>query len=162
MGDGSHAMEVLMEINALPRVDEHTTVVTAEAGDVWRGLGETLGRSRKLPRAARQGRPADATDGRAPTPGPLAEGSTLRGFQVAEAVAGRELVLVGSHRFSSYALVFHLDEAGPGRTRLCAETRAVFPGRAGGLYRRLVIDSGGHGVVVRGKLGSVRRRAERR
>ncbi|MFE7931685.1 hypothetical protein ACFU6S_23755 [Streptomyces sp. NPDC057456] len=155
-------MEVLVEITALPRVDEHTTIVTAEAADVWRGLGETLDRSFTRPGSARYARLVGATDRTASGPGPLAEGSTLHGFRVAEAVTGRRLVLVGGHRFSSFALVFRLDEAGPGRTRLCAETRAAFPGRAGGLYRGLVIGTGGHGLVVRRMLASARRRAERR
>ncbi|MDQ0579737.1 hypothetical protein [Streptomyces rishiriensis] len=151
-----------MESTALPRVDEHTTVVAAGAADVWRGLGETLDRSFTRPGSARHARLVGATDRTASGPGPLVEGATLHGFRVAEALAGRELVLVGGHRFSSYALVFRLTETGPGRTRLCAETRAAFPGRAGALYRGLVVGTGGHGVVVRRMLASVRRRAERR
>lgn len=54
---------------------------------------------------------------------PLAEGSVFAGFRVVAAVPGRELVLQGSHRFSTYALVFRLDELAPGRSRLRAETR---------------------------------------
>ncbi|MCQ9133166.1 MULTISPECIES: hypothetical protein [Streptomyces] len=151
-----------MEIVALPRVDEHATVVAAEAAEVWRALGAVLERSFAEARWARYARLVGAAERSASGAGPLTAGSTLAGFRVTEAVAGRRLVLVGGHRFSSYALVFRLGEAGPGGTRLSAETRAVFPGRAGGLYRRLVIGSGGHGVVVRRMLAKVRRRAETR
>lgn len=91
---------------------------------------------------------------------PLAEGSVFAGFRVVTAVPGRELVLQGSHRYSTYALVFRLDELAPGRSRLRAETRAVFPGPAGGLYRLLVIGTGGHAVGVRRLLSGIRRRAE--
>ena len=56
-----------------------------------------------------------------------------------DAEAGRELVLGGSHRFSSYALTFRIDEFGPDRSRLRAESRATFPGVTGGGSRRLVL-----------------------
>ncbi|MGW2616326.1 hypothetical protein [Streptomyces sp. NPDC001500] len=148
-----------MENAALPRVDEHTTLVPAERAQVWDALGEVLHRSFAGSGWARYARLVGAADRAASGPRPLAAGATLTGFRVAEAVADRELVLVGGHRFASYALVFRLDEAGPGRTRLSAETRAVFPGRAGGLYRGLVIGTGGHRVLVRRMLAKVRRRA---
>ncbi|WP_367324594.1 hypothetical protein [Streptomyces sp. HUAS ZL42] len=150
-----------MEIAALPRIDEHTTVVAARAADVWRGLGETLVRSFTRPRSARYARLVGTADRKASGPSPLIKGSTLPGFHVADAVPERELVLVGGHRFSSYALIFRLDEAGPGHIRLRAETRAAFPGPSGGLYRRLVIGTGGHRILVRRLLTAVRRRSER-
>jgi hypothetical protein len=86
-------------------------------------------------------------------------GSALPGFRVVAAVPGRELVLAGRHRFSSYALVFHLEPAGPGCSRLRAETRAAFPGLSGSLYRRLVIGTGGHAVGMRRLLSAVGRRS---
>lgn len=55
---------------------------------------------------------------------------------------------------------FRLDEAGPGRVRVRAETRAVFPGPAGGLYRLLVIGTGAHVKLTRRLLTSIRRHAE--
>ncbi|QOV39647.1 hypothetical protein IM697_15385 [Streptomyces ferrugineus] len=82
-----------------------------------------------------------------------------RGFRVAVSTPGHELALVGHHPFSTYALIFHLDEATSGHTRLTAQTRARFPGRAGTLYRRLVIGTGGHALVVRHMLRRVRKRA---
>ncbi|MFF0162893.1 hypothetical protein ACFYRY_35915 [Streptomyces sp. NPDC005263] len=149
-----------MEIAALPHVDEHTTVVAAEPAAVWRGLGDALDRSFGSGRAARYGRLLGSADRTASGPRPVAEGSTFTGLRVASAHPGRELVLVGRHRFSTYALVFRLDEAGPGRTRLRAETRARFPGPLGRPYRLLVIGTGGHAAAVRRLLSAVRRDAE--
>lgn len=149
-----------MQIPSLPYRDEHTTVVAAGADDVWRSLGDTLDRSFSRPGANRYARLVGCADRTASGPRPLAEGSTIPGFRVAAAVPGRELVLGGRHRFSSYALIFRLEPAGPGRSRLTAETRATFPGPAGGLYRLLVLGTGGHAVGVRRLLAAVRRRAE--
>ncbi|MGC0333263.1 hypothetical protein RKD23_006253 [Streptomyces sp. SAI-170] len=147
------------EIHDLPYVDTHTAVVDAGADVVWRALGDVLERS--FPGRRRSGalRLLGVADRTASGPRPLAEGSTLGGFRVAAAEPPRELTLVGSHRFSSYALVFRLEEAGPARTRLRAETRARFPGPAGAVYRALVIGSGAHRAVVRRLLNSVRESA---
>ncbi|MGF0172958.1 hypothetical protein ACQF36_21385 [Streptomyces sp. Marseille-Q5077] len=82
-----------------------------------------------------------------------------RGFRVAIAAPGHELALVGRHPFSSYALIFHLDETDRGHTRLRAETRASFPGPAGDVYRRLVIGTGAHALAVRRMLSKVRTNA---
>lgn len=89
--------------------------------------------------------------------GALMDGA--RGFRVAVAAPGHELALVGRHPFSTYALIFHLDETDQGHTRLRAETRARFPGPAGSVYRRLVMGTGGHAMVMRRMLRTVRKRA---
>ena len=149
-----------MNIAALPRIDEHSTVVAADGGAVWHALGETLEQSFGRPRSARYGRLVGVVDRTASGPRPLAEGSAFPGFRVADAVPGRELVLVGRHHFSTYALVFLLEETTPGRTRLRAETRARFPGPGGALYRLLVISSGAHALLTGRLLTAVRRRAE--
>ncbi|MEU6679011.1 hypothetical protein [Streptomyces sp. NPDC046925] len=149
-----------MQIASLPYIDEHATVIAAGADDVWRALSETLERSFSQAGMARYARLVGAVDRTASGPRPLAEGSTLPGFGVVAAVPGRELVLEGHHRFSSYALIFRIEHLGPGRSRLRAESRAVFPGPAGGLYRRLVIGTGGHAVGMRRLLSGVRRRSE--
>jgi len=146
----------------LPYVDEHTTVIAAGTEVVWRMLGNTLDRSSSRPGAVGYARLVGCADRTASGPRPPAEGSTFPGFRVTAAIPGRELVLEGRHRFSTYALIFHLEELGPGRSRLRAETRAAFPGLAGGLYRRLVIGTGGHRVGVRRLLAGIRRRAEER
>jgi hypothetical protein len=76
---------------------------------------------------------------------------------VTRAVPERELVLEGSHHFSTYALIFRIDGG-----RLVAESRARFPGSRGALYRLAVLRSGAHVVAVRRLLASVRRAAEAR
>jgi hypothetical protein len=149
-----------MQITSLPHVDEHATVIDAGAEAVWRSLGETLDRSFSRPRAAGYARLVGSADRTVAGPRPLAEGSTLPGFRVIRAIPGRELVLVGRHRFSSYALIFRLDEVGAERYRVRAETRATFPGLKGGLYRLLVIRTGGHVVGMRRLLSTIRRQAE--
>ncbi|MGW5866479.1 hypothetical protein ACWFRJ_30325 [Streptomyces sp. NPDC055239] len=148
-----------MQIASLPYIDEHTTVIAAGVDDVWRGLSETLDQSFSPSGKGRYARLVGAVDRTAAGPRPLAEGSTLPGFRVAAAVPGRELVLTGRHRFSSYALIFRLEHVGPGRSRLRAESRAVFPGPAGGVYRLLVIGTGGHAVGMRRLLAAIRRRS---
>ncbi|MFE6285438.1 hypothetical protein [Streptomyces sp. NPDC057877] len=147
-----------MNVEALPYVDEHTTLVAADADTVWRALSEALDASFAGGRYARLVGCADRT---ASGPRPLAEGSTIPGFRVVTAERGRELALVGRHRFSLYALVLRLDGAGPAHTLLRAETRAAFPGTGGRLYRRLVIGTGGHAFGMRRLLAGVRERAQR-
>ncbi|MFE5818679.1 hypothetical protein ACFQ6S_35370 [Streptomyces sp. NPDC056479] len=82
-----------------------------------------------------------------------------RGFRVAVSDPGHELAYIGHHPFSTYALIFHLDETPQGNTRLRAETRADFPGRKGAVYRRLVIGTGAHALFVRHMLTKVRKNA---
>ncbi|MDH6552677.1 hypothetical protein M2164_007078 [Streptomyces sp. SAI-208] len=153
--------EVSVNIAALPRIDEHVTLAAARADDVWQALGETLEQSFGRPRSARYARLVGVADRTASGPRPLAEGSVLPGFRVADAVPGRKLVLVGRHHFSTYALVFRIEQADGGRTRLRAESRARFPGPGGALYRLLVISSGAHALLTGRLVASVRRRAER-
>ena len=87
--------------------------------------------------------------------------ATLSYFAVGAADEPRELVLIGAHRFSRYALIFRLDDLGGGRNRLRAETRAEFPGAKGSVYRALVIGTRTHVLATRGILARVRARAER-
>ncbi|MEU7656206.1 hypothetical protein AB0C41_29750 [Micromonospora taraxaci] len=151
-----------MRIDALPHVDEHATVIEAEPEDAWPHLVRVVETTFGRPGTGAYARLVGAADPVASGPRPLAEGSTIPGFRVATAIPGRELTLRGRHRFSAYALVFRLEQTGPGRSRLRAETRAVFPGLAGGLYRQLLLRSGGHVLGVRRMLAAVRRSAERR
>jgi hypothetical protein len=71
-------------------------------------------------------------------------GATLPGFAVVEAQRPVRLELRGQHRFSSYALVFLIDE---GSVR--AQSYATFPGLRGRAYRALVIGTRAHRVIVR-------------
>ncbi|MBC2905197.1 hypothetical protein [Streptomyces cupreus] len=150
-----------MTIAALPYVDEHTMIVAADPDALWEGLTEALDASFGAARSTSYARLVGCADVRASGPRPLAEGSTLPGFRVEAADRGRELVLIGRHRYSIYALTLHIDEAGPGRYLLRAETRAAFPGLSGRLYRRLAIGTGGHAMGIRRLLASIRDRAER-
>ncbi|GGZ35708.1 hypothetical protein [Streptomyces poonensis] len=145
---------------ALPYVDEHVTLVAAGAGDAWRGLAEALEQSFSRTGAAGYARLVGCAEVAATGPRPLAEGSTLPGFRVTEALPERKLVLEGRHRFSTYAFVFRVEPDGAGRSRVRAETRAVFPGAFGALYRWFVIRTGGHAYGVRNLLSAVRRGAE--
>ncbi len=145
--------------SALPYVDEHATTVAAEPSIVRIALLATLDRTFSRPAAAAYARAVRCSPHQASGPRPLAAGSTVPGFAVS-AAGEDEVVLEGRHHFSTYALVFRLDPASPGRTCLRAETRASFPGLRGGVYRALVIGTRGHVLGTRRLLGSVRRRAE--
>ncbi len=152
----------------LPRIDEHTiTIRVNDPGLVWSALGDVLGRSRipglgrsRIPTAGYGARLLQVHPGTR-SGDPLHTGSTLPGFTVIRAEPGKELALEGHHRFSSYTLIFRL-AASEHHTTLSAETRAAFPGVSGRVYRRLVIGTRGHVLVVRALLRATRRRAERR
>lgn len=149
-----------MHTSQLPFVDGHTIEVATDVDEIWPILIDTLDRVFSRPGAASFARIVGCADRTASGPRPLAEGSTIPGFLVAAAVPGSMLVLEGRHRFSSYALIFHLEQVGAGRSRLRAESRADFPGLAGGVYRLLVIGTRGHVVAVRRLLSDIKRRSE--
>ena len=151
-----------MEIAQLPFVDEHRKVIAAGVDDVWPVLLETLDATFSYAGAAPYARIVGCDDRAVSGPRPLAKGSTMPGFRVTTAVPGTELVLEGHHRFSSYALIFHLEPISPDQSRLCAETRAAFPGWAGRAYRLIVIGTGGHVVAVRRLLSRVVHQIETR
>ena len=70
------------------------------------------------------------------------------GFTVTESEPAERLVLEGRHPFSRYALVFLVEAADGGGSRLRAQTWAAFPGPHGRVYRALVIGTGMHRLVV--------------
>ncbi|HEX3041159.1 MAG TPA: hypothetical protein VHP56_03615 [Solirubrobacterales bacterium] len=145
--------------NALPFVDEHGVEVAAPPEVVWESLCRVAEGSFASPVAARFARLLGCEETAPSGPRPLAEGSAFPGFTVARAEPGSELALAGRHRYSEYALVFHLDASGAG-TRVRAETRARFPGASGRLYRAAVIGTRGHVLVTMRLLAAVKRRAE--
>jgi hypothetical protein len=151
--------EALADIARLPRVDEHATTIDAGVDEVWRALLEALDAGFARSPAPAYARLVGCRDQTSSGPRPLTEGSTLPGFRVVSARRAAELVLAGRHRFSSYALIFRLDDIGVNRSRLRAETRATFPDPAGAVYRLLVIGTGGHAVAVGRMLAQVKRRA---
>lgn len=143
--------------NDLPFIDEHRVLVSAPAPAVWRSL--TLQITRPRFAGAEALAYLLAAEPRRASGKPLAEGASLPGFTVAEAVPGRRVRLTGRHRYSRYALILTLAAQTDGTT-LSARTYAEFPGLRGGVYRRLVIGSGAHRVFVGRLLRTVRRRAE--
>lgn len=149
------------EVGVLPHVEEHAVGVAAGPAVVWRALSDELDRALYRRAFARYVTLVGAAQCSPSGPRPPVAGAEYTGFRVVAAVPGRELFLLGRHRFSDYALLFRVEAEGPGRSRLRAETRGRFPGVAGGLYRTLVIRSGGHAVVARRLLSAVRRRSER-
>jgi hypothetical protein len=145
----------------LPHVDEHSTEITASPEAVWGALLRVVEGSFGSSTTGRAAPLLGCADVSSSGPRPLATGSTIPGFHVESAAPSRELALVGSHRFSDYALIFRLEEVDDHHTRLRAETRAVFPGLKGAVYQTLVIRTRGHVLVTRRLLDAAKRRAER-
>src|SRR5215472_4543545 len=140
-------------MDGLPYVDEHSVPVSASPDAVWAALLRTLrpgavGGSSALVHILgcdpREGTPTFA--GR--------PGEAIPGFRVAEAEAGRRLVLRGRHRFADYALTFVLEP-----DRLRALTHAAFSGVSGRLYRAALLWTGAHQRVTRAMLRRVVRTA---
>jgi hypothetical protein len=151
-----------MPISELPYIDEHSTAIAAGVDDAWHVLIESLDRTLSPAGMAGYARIVGCVPRAASGPRPLAEGSTMPGFRVTAAVPESELVLEGRHRFSSYALIFRLEQVGAGHSRMHAESRAAFPGLTGGIYRLLVVGTGGHVIGVRRLLTGLKRRSEQR
>lgn len=150
-----------VQVDELPYVDEHSVVIAASVDDVWAALME-LDNAFARPVVATYARAVGCADTKPSGPRPLAEGSSMPGFRVVTALPRSKLVLAGRHRFSSYALIFRIDELGAGRSRLRAESRAAFPGVTGAVYRMLVIGTRGHVVGMRRLLSAIKRAAELR
>ncbi len=143
---------------ALPHVDQHAAMVNADLDATWAACLRTVDGS--FGSVGRTARLLGCEDTAASGPRPLATGSTMPGFHVETADPGRTLALAGRHRFSGYALIFRLEQAGSGTT-IRAETRAEFPGIKGSIYRALVIGTRGHVLVTRRLLAAMKQRAER-
>ncbi|MGW4750034.1 hypothetical protein ACWEPR_35095 [Streptomyces sp. NPDC004290] len=143
-------------MDRLPFVDEHTVLVDSGPEELWRRLLVQVERSLSGAAGARYARLVRADPVAAGGPRPLDGGSAFPGFLVAGFEPGRELALRGRHLFSTYALVYRIEALSDGRSRLRAETRAVFPGVAGRLYRLLVISSGAHAFAMRRMMAAYR------
>ena len=143
----------------VPFVDEHTVVIDAPAEAVWENLVRQVSGLFAGGLAPRYARAVGCDDQTVGGPRPLAEGSSVPGFHVEVLTPPSELVLAGGHRFSTYVLRFRVEPISATQSRLRAETRAAFPGVAGGLYRLAVIGTGGHKVAVRKILTRVNRSA---
>jgi hypothetical protein len=136
------------EASELPFIDTHTVAVDAPPEVVFETLerlGPRLGTDRVSARYAR-----------------LVGCEDKGAFHLARSVRPELVVLEGSHRFSRYQLAFRIEPSSAGSTStIHADTRAVFPGLAGGLYRAAVIRSGGHRVAMRLLLAALRGRVQR-
>lgn len=149
------------EAAQLPHIDEHSSTIEADADATWQALLRVVEGTFGGSSTSRVARLLGCADTQAAGPRPLGTGSALPGFHVEWVEQPKILGLLGSHRFSNYALIFRLDDQGPDRTVLRAETRADFPGLKGSAYRALVIGTRGHVLVTRRLLAAVNRRAER-
>ncbi|MDQ3615677.1 MAG: hypothetical protein M3393_03455 [Actinomycetota bacterium] len=127
----------------LPYVDEHAITIAAPHDLVWTALRCYATTSIGVP----DGNPLARILGTLPR----------SGFEVAEAVPGERLTLVGRHRFSRYALVFELHVMADDSTVLRAKTYAAFPGPHGRMYRVLVIGTRAHVLATNHMLRAVRR-----
>jgi hypothetical protein len=147
-------------VAALPRIDEHAIEIGASRAQVWSALETSVPRMSGGRPAVAVARALGCRETMSTAAAPLRPGATIPGFRVAEVRQPSLLALEGEHRFSSYSLTFHLDELGPDRSRLRAETHAAFPGLRGKAYRTLVIRTRGHVLAVRRILRSLKARAE--
>ncbi len=147
-------------LERLPEIDEHGTLIHAPPERVWEAMLAVLPRSfsgRLTGRVAvRLG--CEETELRG-EPGTI--GSTLPGFICARSVEPAMLALEGQHRFSRYALLFRLEPTKDNKTLLRAETRALFPGWKGRIYKTLVVGTRGHVLAVNSILRGIRKRAEK-
>ena len=147
-------------IETLPPIDEHAIRIDAPPQAAWDALLTTVAGSfgGRASGAIARALGCAETESRGNLQHP---GGTIPGFVVARVVPPAVLALLGSHRFSRYALVFRVDATEDDKSQVRAETRAEFPGAKGRAYRALVIGTRGHVLVVRSMLRAIRRRAER-
>lgn len=153
-------------IGDLPFIDEHSLAVNAPPEHVWDETAQVTRRwmEHLMPRFGGPAGPLLArllgcSNVDPPRPGPGAPEATV-GFRVARAERPQLIALEGEHRFSRYALTFHIEPADSSSCIVKAETRAAFPGHAGHIYRTAVIGTGAHVFVVRRLLSSIKHRAE--
>jgi hypothetical protein len=159
LGAAINPQHPTMNLPELPHLDEHATEIAAGVDMVWPALLATVERAFNRAGAPTYARLVGCAPLAASGPRPLGEGSTIPGFRVAAAMPNEKLALVGRHRFASYALIFRLEAIDAHRSRIRAESRALFPGISGRIYRALVIGTSFHVVAVRRILAATRRRA---
>lgn len=148
-----------MPLEDLPHVDEHAVDVAAPPETAWASVLRVLPGAFGRPPAPRVAAVLGC-DPRTTTAWDRPDvGSTVPGFRVVAAEPPGLLVIGGRHRFSRYGIVWRIEPTATG-SRVRAETRAVFPGPHGALYRLAVIGTGGHVVATRRLLAQVARRAE--
>ncbi len=152
------ALEIPLQ--ELPSIDEHEVEIDASAESAWAALFPILSSTfgGRIARRTAVALECRDTEFRGDLHHP---GGRLPGFVVARSVAPVMLALMGEHRFSRYALVFRIDLLPGQRCRVRAETRAMFPGAKGRLYKAGVIGTRGHVFTVRRLLRTLKKRAEK-
>jgi hypothetical protein len=150
----------------LPFIDTHALAVVAPPEQAWEEVAQVTRRwvEHLMPHSGGAAGPLFArllgcSDAHPPRPGPGAP-EAIVGFHIARAERPSLIALEGEHRFSRYALTFHIEPLDGSSCIVKAETRAAFPGRAGRIYRKAVIGTGAHVFVVRRLLSSIKHRAE--
>lgn len=146
-----------LPLESLPFIDQHSIVIAATADQAWEALVAVVSASAVAGPVARA--LGCEQTGRSGKPGRI--GSTIPGFVITRSIRPAMLALMGRHRFSRYALVFHIGETPLEPVIVTAESRAEFPGRKGSVYKLAVIGTRGHVLAVEAILHAVRRRAER-
>lgn len=153
-------------IGGLSFIDSHSIAVAASRERAWEETAALMRcwEQQLAPRFAagagpRLARLLGCPFAEAPGPGPGMPAAIV-GFRVTESQRPSRIVLAGEHRFSRYLLSFHVDATDGSGCKVRAETWALFPGRAGRLYRAAVIGTGAHVGVVGRLLASIKRRAE--
>lgn len=146
-------------LELLPPIDEHYIEVEAPAEAAYAALFPAIEAAfgNKLAQGYCERVDALETETRGDLRHP---GGTLPGFTVTRAIAPVMLAMAGEHRFARYAIVFRIDLLPGQRSCVRLETRAQFPGGKGRAYKAAVIGTGGHVLMVRRMLRSIRRRAE--
>ena len=126
----------------IPVIDVHSVEIMAPEERAWQGLINFLARfgSDTTTRAlvTMLGCAPRRTSG---LPGVV--GSTVPGFEVVQCQPPFSLHLMGGHRFSNYALIFRIEPLGKGRSRVHAESRALFPGSTSSVVAGAIHDFGG-------------------
>jgi hypothetical protein len=127
---------------ALPLLDEHSATFDAAPPVVWHAVRRYAG---GLARTEH------------PVLGRLLGTRPRSGFELAEEVEQRRVVLAGRHRFARYRLIFELAEEAGASTTVSIRSLAAFPGVRGRVYRTLLVMTRGHVVAVRRMLHTIRR-----
>jgi len=139
----------------LPFVDEHCIQIAAPRERTWIALGEVLGRGFGGLGTAKIATLL-GTQHRSVSGTPLAVGSSIVGFRVAQSRPEHSVILEGEHRFSRYSLTFDLYDK-----ELCATTHAKFPGVRGLAYKAVLLGARGHVLAMRRLLRLIKSQAER-
>jgi hypothetical protein len=132
---------------ALPLIDVRSVEVGASSVRCWRAVIDVMSRSADGVGARVFAAGINCED-RGAVGRPDEVGAAFTGFHVVRSEPPFVWSLEGSHRFSTYSLVFRVDSIGPSSSSIHAESRARFHGLPGTAYRTAVVGTGGHAFTV--------------